>query len=129
MVEERGRWGRGVLAAAGGLGAAGVALGAASAHFGGGDFAKLASFFLLIHAAAIPGLLAVRTGPERAWLVVASLMASGAALFSGDLAFLAFTGRTPVAGVAPLGGLMLLAAWLGVCGVALLGARSWPMSR
>lgn len=129
MSEGRNFWVRGLLAAAGLLGAAGVALGAASAHLGGGDFARLASFFLLLHAAAIPGILAIPAGRQGARGIVASLMALGAALFSGDLGVLAFTGRTPMAGLAPAGGLLLIAAWLGLCGLAIFGREAQSLSR
>lgn len=126
MVEDGGRWTSGLLAAAGILGAVGVGLGAASAHLGGGDLARLASMFLLLHAAAIPGLLAVSAGSRPMRHVAASLLALGAALFSGDVAVLGFTGRTLLSGLAPVGGLMLMAGWLTMawCGVAALASRT-----
>lgn len=113
-------WRRMILGAAGLLGAAGVALGAASAHVGGGDFARLAALFLLIHAAALPGVLAVPVGRSSSRNVAASLIAIGVALFSGDLAVLGFTGHTPLAGLAPTGGIMLIVGWLALTGAALM---------
>ena len=129
MIEGRDRWGRGLLAAAGLLGAAGVGVGAASAHLGGGDLARLASIFLLLHGAAIPGILAVPSLRHTYRLGIGSVMALGAALFSGDLSVLAFTGHTPVSGMAPAGGLMLIAAWLALFGLALFGGSAPPAAR
>lgn len=119
-------WGRALLGAAGLLGASGVALGAASAHLGGGDLARLGSSFLLFHAAALPGLLALPgVSPGRVRLA-ATFLAIGAALFSIDVAVLGFTGRTPIAGMAPLGGLLLIGGWILVasCAVKPRGAAS-----
>ncbi len=118
MADGNELWKRSIIGIAGLLGAAGVALGAASAHLGGGDFARLASFFLLLHAAAIPGILAVQITSMLGRLIASSLLAAGSALFSGDLAALAFTGRTPVSGMAPLGGLLLIAGWLALASFA-----------
>lgn len=106
------RWCCALLTVAGVLGAAGVALGAASAHLGGGDLARLGAFFLLIHAAAIPAILAAPGVSPRLRRVAGTLLGVGAASFSGDLAYLAFRGVTPIAGLAPLGGLLLIAGWL-----------------
>ena len=100
------------MAASGLLGAAGVVLGAASAHLGGGDLARLAAIFLLLHAVAIPACLAVPFSSARLRRAAATLMGVGAACFSGDLAVLAFTGVTPLSGLAPAGGLLLIAGWL-----------------
>ena len=129
MREDRGWWGRALLAGAGLLGAAGVIVGAAGAHLGGGNFAQLASTFLLLHAAAIPGLLGAPIGSEKARRIVASLLACGAALFSGDLGWLSFTGRTLVSGMAPLGGLLLISGWLGLCVTAIWPGHRSSMSR
>lgn len=119
MAEAHHLWSRLILAAAGLLGAAGIALGAASAHLGGGDFVRLASFFLVMHAGAIPGIVATTVGRAGWRLTAASLLALGVALFSGDLAVLGFSGHTPVAGMAPTGGLLLIGGWLLLAGTAL----------
>ena len=129
MREDRGWWGPALLAGAGLLGSAGVIVGAAGAHLGGGGFAQLASTFLLLHAAAIPGVVGAPIGPEKARKIVASLLAFGASLFSGDLAWLAFTGRTLVSGMAPLGGILLIAGWLGLCVTAILRGHRASMPR
>ncbi|MCW6510805.1 DUF423 domain-containing protein [Lichenifustis flavocetrariae] len=107
-----------LLAASGVLGASGVALGAASAHLGGGDFGRLASEFLLFHAAAIPGILAICVPSGWVGQLAASMMVIGAVCFSGDLAYLGFVGRSPVSGLAPFGGLTLIAAWLVIVAAA-----------
>ena len=108
-------WNRLLILCAGLLGASGVAVGAAGAHLGGGDFARLSSDFLLFHAAAVPGILALpMASGRRIRSGAASLLVAGSAAFSGDLAILAFTTAHGVTGLAPAGGLFLMAGWLGV---------------
>ncbi|MDX7949844.1 DUF423 domain-containing protein [Lichenihabitans sp. Uapishka_5] len=120
MVDARSRWDGALVGVAGLMGATGVALGAASAHLGGGDFARLAAVFLLIHAAAVPGILAVPLGSLKLRRTAAALLCLGAVLFCGDLAMLGFTGHTPISGMAPAGGFLLIAGWLAVALAAVL---------
>ena len=99
-----------VLAAVAGLfGAAGVALMAAGAHKAG-PLATTAGTFLLFHAAAILALCALDAG--RGPRIAATLMATGAILFSGELALHALAGVQPLPPAAPLGGLLMIAGWL-----------------
>ena len=92
-------------------GAAGVALAAAGAHHGGSPLVATAASFLLVHAAAITSLCAVAR-PGLALNLAASLMAAGAALFSGELALHALADLQPIPMAAPTGGMLLIAGWL-----------------
>ncbi len=107
------RWASILVAAAGGMGFSGVALAAASVHSGGGDLARTASQFLLVHAVAVIGLASAANGARLPllYLVAATVMALGTAVFSGDLAALAFLNTRPFIGAAPLGGAGLIAGW------------------
>ena len=107
------RWPLAFLGVAGVMGAAGVAVGAAGAHVGGGDLARTASEFLLVHAAALLGAAgaALRVGTLPLAIAMA-LLALGAALFGGELATAALWDWRPVPLAAPAGGLCLIAGWL-----------------
>lgn len=103
------------LAAAGLFGAGGVAAAALAAHSDGGELMRTAALFLLIHAAALPGILAVsqRGMPGlRMGAVVLCLLVVGVVLFASDLIARARlgTGLFPMA--APAGGLAMLAGWV-----------------
>lgn len=109
------RWPLAFVGVAGLLGASGVAVGAAGAHVGGGDLARTASEFLLVHAAALlAGSAAGLALPRGSRLLVAALglMALGAALFGGELASAALLEWRPLPLAAPTGGLCLIAGWL-----------------
>ena len=86
-----------VLAALGCLyGAAGVALAAAGAHHGASPLVATAASFLLVHAAAIVALSATAR-PGLLLDLAASLLAAGAALFSGELALHGLASLQPLA--------------------------------
>ena len=92
------------------MGASGVALAAAGAHADGGEFARTASLFLILHAAALIAVCAHRAGP---WPTVAGLaLAAGATLFSADLSTRAFLGARLFPYAAPIGGSLMILAWL-----------------
>jgi uncharacterized membrane protein YgdD (TMEM256/DUF423 family) len=94
------------------MGASGVALAAAGAHSDGGEFARTASLFLILHAAALVAVCAHRGGP---WPTVAGLaLAAGAILFSADLSARAFLGAKLFPYAAPIGGSAMILAWLGL---------------
>jgi uncharacterized membrane protein YgdD (TMEM256/DUF423 family) len=120
-------WTRVLLSAAGLLGFAGVAVGAAAAHESGGEFGRLASEFLLIHAAAICGIAGIaeravsRVGALR---FAAAALAVGSACFATDLCLLAFAGLHPLSWLAPAGGLVMLAGWALLAIVPILPARA-----
>ena len=49
---------------------------------------------------------------NRLWRVAALMLTAGIALFSGNLYLLAFTLKTPATWLTPLGGILLMTAWL-----------------
>jgi uncharacterized membrane protein YgdD (TMEM256/DUF423 family) len=115
---------RALIAVAGLMGAAGVALAAMAAHQA--DAARLgpASSMLLFHA---PALLAAVLLGERGLvgripgLLAACGFAAGATLFAGDLVFRHFAGHGLFPMAAPSGGTLLIASWLVLAICAL-----WP---
>ena len=105
------RWAMGLACVAGLIGAAGVAAGAAAAHKTGGGGLETATHYALFHAPAILALALTRS--NDAWfLIAATLLAIGTALFSGDLAIRALAGIRPLPLAAPAGGICLIAGWL-----------------
>jgi uncharacterized membrane protein YgdD (TMEM256/DUF423 family) len=115
----------GVLACAGLAGAAGVALSAIAAHKIDSPALATAATILMIHAAAVMGLLSVAHHKQsgRRWLIIAGLMLCSAVLFSGAVSFHALTGNHIFPKAAPIGGSSLIASWLGVAVLALIEAR------
>jgi uncharacterized membrane protein YgdD (TMEM256/DUF423 family) len=78
---------------------------------------------LLFHAAAVIGGAAlIQQGALWRPLALAVLAAwvLGAVLFSGDIALRAFIAHRLFPFAAPSGGFILIAAWLGLAGAALL---------
>lgn len=114
------RW---AVAAAGLIGAAGVALAAAASHAGGEALLRPASTICLAHA---PALIALSVAAERVrWSgLAASAMALGTLLFAGDLVSRHFAGNGIFPMAAPTGGMTLIAAWLVLVIGALLPQRS-----
>jgi uncharacterized membrane protein YgdD (TMEM256/DUF423 family) len=108
------------VAAAGLMGAAGVALAAAGAHAAGADLLNPASNMLLFHAAAVLAL-AVGSVPRILLMVGGGLLVLGAALFSGDLALRALAGVKLFAMAAPSGGVLLIGGWLSIVAIAAFG--------
>lgn len=113
-----------LVALAGLMGAAGVALAAAAAHQG--DAARLgsASSMLLFHASAV--LAAVALAERRiVHLQIGLASAFGfviaAALFAGDLTLRQYAGRALFPMAAPAGGMLLIVSWL-----VLAVAAVWP---
>ena len=109
------RWPSAALAWAGLLGAAGVGVGAAGAHAGGGDLTRIASEFLLIHAAVLVAGSAIGLASRQASRLLPlalALIALGATLFGGELALAGLRDWRPVPLAAPIGGLCLIAGWL-----------------
>jgi uncharacterized membrane protein YgdD (TMEM256/DUF423 family) len=114
-----------VLAALAGLfGAAGVGAAAAAAHITGDTTLHTAADFLLFHAAALLGLVALmRAKPHVGLLVAGSLIGLGAVLFCGDLALRALAGLRLIPMAAPTGGMLLIAGWIVVAIAAPLSLR------
>jgi uncharacterized membrane protein YgdD (TMEM256/DUF423 family) len=103
-------------------GAAGVVFAAAAAHGAGSAMLGSASTMLLAHAPVLlilglGGAARLRFGAVCAWLVVAGL-----ALFAGDIGLRGFLGRGLFAFAAPLGGTLLIVAWLAIA-LAAVSAR------
>src|SRR5262249_35185302 len=112
-----------LIALAGLMGAAGVALLAASAHAAPGAGLDSAAQVLLFHAAAVLGMAAVLDlglVSLPIGLVPAAGLILGAALFSGDIAMRAFAGHRLFPMAAPAGGLILIASWLAVTVAAVI---------
>jgi uncharacterized membrane protein YgdD (TMEM256/DUF423 family) len=103
------------IALAGLMGAAGIALAAASAHAAPGAGLDSAAYMLLFHAAALVGGAAlIQQGVlwrPLAFIVLAAWIV-GAGLFSGDIAMRAFAGHRLFPFAAPSGGMIMIAAWL-----------------
>jgi uncharacterized membrane protein YgdD (TMEM256/DUF423 family) len=110
-----------VLLLAGLMGAGGVMLAAADAHAAPGAGLAAAAYMLLFHAAALVGGAALlHQGMLWRPLTLAVLAAwiVGATLFSGDVALRAFAGHRLFPMAAPSGGIILIAAWLGLAAAA-----------
>jgi uncharacterized membrane protein YgdD (TMEM256/DUF423 family) len=109
---------------AGAMGAAGVALAAASAHQP--DAARLASAssMLLFHAPAVlAAILLAERGVihMRLGLAAALGFVIAAALFAGDLTLRQYAGHSLFPMAAPTGGTLLIVSWL-----VLAAAALWP---
>jgi uncharacterized membrane protein YgdD (TMEM256/DUF423 family) len=110
-----------LIALAGLIGAAGVILAAAGAHAAPHAGLDSAAYLLLFHATAVLGGAALaQQGLLWRPLVLAVLIGwiAGAALFSGDVALRAFVSHRLFPMAAPAGGLILIAAWLGLFAAA-----------
>ena len=97
------------------LGAAGVGLGAAGAHLpGGGDLTRLASIYLVAHAAAGLGVASFARLAYHARLMAlfGAILLLGAALFAADLASHDFQGVRLFPFAAPIGGTAMIAGWI-----------------
>jgi uncharacterized membrane protein YgdD (TMEM256/DUF423 family) len=106
-----------LLVLAGLMGAAGITLAAAGAHAAPQVGLDSAAHMLLFHAVAVvAGVALVRQGVLLRPLMLAVLAAwiIGATLFSADIALRAFAGHRLFAFAAPAGGIVLIAAWLGL---------------
>jgi uncharacterized membrane protein YgdD (TMEM256/DUF423 family) len=116
-----------VLAACAGLlGAAGVAAAAAAAHIGGGRLLETAATFLMIHSAAVLGVVALALraplrGAVPFW-IGALLLIAGMILFCGDFAMRALADHSLFPMAAPTGGLLLIAGWIAVAIAAAFAA-------
>jgi uncharacterized membrane protein YgdD (TMEM256/DUF423 family) len=115
-----------LIALAGVMGAAGVALTAAGAHGKPGVGLDSAGFLLLIHAAAVLGGVALaRQGLVMRPLGIVTLcgFVLGAGLFAADVSARAYVGSRLFPFAAPAGGLILIASWLVLVAAALASSR------
>lgn len=100
------------------LGALAVGLGAFGAHAlkdtllenGRLETWETAVFYHLTHAIVLLVLSSVKPWRRRVW----QIMALGILIFSGSLYILCLSGLTWLGAVTPIGGLLLIAGWLGM---------------
>ncbi|HVI28230.1 DUF423 domain-containing protein [Hansschlegelia sp.] len=111
-----------LLALAGLYGAAGVAGAAAGAHMTGDPRLGTASTFLMLNAAAMPGVVAASAALGRLGLLPAAGLALGALLFSGDLMIRVAYGTSPLPMAAPTGGVILILSWVAFMALAIAAA-------
>jgi uncharacterized membrane protein YgdD (TMEM256/DUF423 family) len=115
-----------LIALAGLMGAAGVALAAAGAHGKPGAGLDSAGYLLLIHAVAvIAATLAVRSGLVARPLGAIAIwgFVIGASLFAADVAARAWLGSRLFPFTAPAGGLIQIASWLTLAAAALVAVK------
>ena len=105
------------------MGAAGVALAALAVHREGGELARTASSFLMIHAAALIGVAAHVERAPRALLAAGYALALGTLLFSGDLTSLVFAGARLFPYAAPIGGTLMIFSWAALALIFAAGLR------
>lgn len=112
-----------ILAVAGLMGAAGVALAAAASHLDDARLLGGASAMCLAHA---PALIALYAGARffRTATVAALVLGLGTAVFAGDLVSRHFLGNGLFPMAAPLGGIAMIAGWLLVALGAVFANRS-----
>lgn len=106
------------LMLAGLLGAGGVTDAALAAHVTSGGPLASAAEIMMVHAAAIVGLVAFRRGDAtapRAVGKIALAMGLGAAIFGLDITLLSFTGAHLFPLAAPIGGAVMIGSWLALC--------------
>jgi uncharacterized membrane protein YgdD (TMEM256/DUF423 family) len=111
-----------LVALAGVMGASGILIAAAGAHAVPNAGLQGAASMLLFHAAAILGGASLaQQGVLWRPLMLAVLIcwAAGATLFSGDVTLHALGARRPFPMAAPIGGIMLTAAWVALIGAAI----------
>jgi len=115
------------------FGAAGVAGAAMAAHGGDTQFVAIAAAIALVHAPALLALAALRPVMPRLAATGGILIVAGTLLFSGDLAARVVWGERMFANAAPLGGMILIGAWLltAIAGivVGIARHRSTPQAR
>ncbi len=109
---------------AGAMGAAGVALAAASAHQPDATRLASASSMLLFHApAALAAALLVERRVIHMWIGLGAAFGfvAAATLFAGDLTLRQYAGHSLFPMAAPTGGTLLILSWL-----MLAVAAVWP---
>ena len=112
-----------LIALAGLMGASGVVLAAAGAHAAPGTGLDSAAYILLFHATAVLGGVAlvqqsVLWRPIMVFVLAAWVL--GAVLFSSDVALHTLVGYRLFPKAAPTGGIILIAAWIGLAAAAIV---------
>ena len=112
-----------LIVLAGLMGASGVILAAAGAHMAPGNGLDSAAYMLLFHAVAVLGGVAL-VQQSALWrpimVFVLAAWVLGAVLFSGDIALRALAGSRLFPMAAPTGGIILIAAWIGLAAAAIV---------
>ncbi|HUI20459.1 MAG TPA: DUF423 domain-containing protein [Methylocella sp.] len=117
------RWACTAAILAGLTGASGVILAATAAHGVADPRVQTASNFLLLHALATLAVCGLSLAvPQRGtwFLGAAALFLGGSLLFGGDLSVRAFAGTRLFPMAAPIGGMVLILAWIFVAVAALM---------
>ena len=109
------RWALIAAAAAALAGACGVGLAAVGSHAAANPLVATAANFLLLHAVAVLALAGLALAAPRGggwFLCAAGLMFAGAILFCGDLGLRGLSGARLFPMAAPIGGSLLILAWV-----------------
>lgn len=117
------------LVIAGLLGAGGVTDAALAMHVTGGGPLGSAAEIMMVHAAAIVGLVALRRGDRFAPNIVGKIalaMGLAAAVFGADVTLVTFTGSRLFPYAAPIGGSVLIATWLALALLVVAGRMVRP---
>ncbi|MDP2803274.1 MAG: DUF423 domain-containing protein [Phreatobacter sp.] len=115
-----------MILVAGLMGATGVAFAALASHAYAGTSLAVAATMLSLHA---PLIIAVAIGRKADLLndlvarIAAWALVAGTVLFSGDIAMRVFAGTGLFPMAAPIGGMAMMAAWVGVALAGALGGR------
>lgn len=107
-------WDRALVVLAGLSGLLGIAASAAAAHTAGGTNLETAGNYLLLHAAALVGVVALSgTGLVSPTLgrIAGSVLVVGLLLFAGDLSWRVLRGGPMLPMAAPTGGILLMLGW------------------
>jgi len=113
-----------LLLVAGLMGAAGVVFAALASHTYAGTSLSVAATMLSLQA---PAIVAVAVGRKSAVLhdlsarIAAWGLVAGTVLFCGDLAMRTFIGSGLFPMAAPIGGSLMIAAWIGVAVAGAIG--------
>ena len=117
------------LVIAGLLGAGGVTDAALAMHVTAGGPLGAAAEIMMVHAAAIVGLVALRRGDRFAPNIVGKIalaMGLAAAVFGADVTLVTFTGSRLFPYAAPIGGSVLIATWLALALLVVSGRMVRP---
>lgn len=113
-----------LLLVAGLMGAAGVVFAALASHTYAGTSLSVAATMLSLHAPAVIAVAVARKAGvlhDLAARIAAWALVAGTVLFCGDLAMRAFMGAGLFQMAAPIGGSLMIAAWIGVAVAGAVG--------
>lgn len=106
------------------MGAGGVTAAAAAAHITGEGRMSAAAQILMVHAAATLALAASGATASRLVLLGTVGLQAGAILFAADMAARTILERALFPSAAPIGGTVLILAWLGAAAGFAFRSRS-----